>query len=197
MKKISTLVLVLCLLVPALAACGEVSIRIPRDIMDKAIESNDATVLIRDYFYPLIIEKDDIAAMIFAAEFNISNGDPYSRDYGERGMFGKLVSAMTVLNNYETYEINLDYYRSETWRLMFGPWRDGRGLTKFTFASRKDVRELSYETGKWSPKKHRIPTIQIAHIVEYMGGNRRAHLACDYKALINDSYYLATFKIVR
>ena len=59
--------------------------------------------------------------MLFASELNISNGNPYTRDYGERGMFDKLESAESIFNRWDEYDAETVY--TEVYRLLFGPFK--------------------------------------------------------------------------
>ena len=47
-------------------------------------------------------------SIVFSAELNVSNGNPYTRDFGERGMFGKLVTGETVARNIDEYIDDVD-----------------------------------------------------------------------------------------
>lgn len=138
------------------------------------IEAGDAEGLARDYLLPFL-ERDDRVALVFGAELNLSNGDPYTRDYGERGMFGRLVTAAYVLEHFEELSIMRETVLEETRRLLFGPWQHDGG-TVFSFARRYNVRLLDYETGKWQRVKY-VPTLRIEHYTEYTGKKRVAHIA--------------------
>ena len=183
--------------------------------MEQAVAANDATVLIKDYLIPALMQ-DDVMAMIFSSELNISNGrllpNPYNVPFGERGMFGKLIYApslfidrskpATIDNIKPEFANNVDAIRNEAIRLLVGDlngvwYHPKRGQTQFTFSSRSNVRILSYETGKWIRHKGTVYTIKVKHIVEYMGDIRWTTFECDWKHLIDNNYYLASFQIVR
>ena len=62
-------------------------------------------------------------AVIFSAELNLSNGNPYTRDFGERGMFGRLVIGEQVARNIDEFIDDADSIFAEAKRLMLGPWK--------------------------------------------------------------------------
>jgi hypothetical protein len=193
----------------------EIGIRIPKEVMEQAVAANDAKILITDYFIPALKENDAMV-LVFASELNISNGrklpNPYDIPFGERGMFGKLIYApslyidrnkpATMTNIKPEFAENVEAIRNEAIRLLVGDengewYHPKRGQTQFTFSSRSDVRILSYESGKWIQHKGTIYTIKVKHIVEYMGGTRWTTFECDWKHLMDNSYYLVSFQIVR
>ena len=111
---------------------------IPSDVMDSCISNNSAGEIIEQYFYPMLNEDDGIS-LLFASELNISNGCPHefgrsllTKGWGERAMFGRLITAGTVEKYMET-SIRPDMgnselaelARAETYRLLFGkPYND-------------------------------------------------------------------------
>ena len=195
------------LLIVSLCTASLAEIAIPASVMDAAISKNDAGSLIRDYLYPYL-ETNDTAALLYAAELNISNGNPHIRDiseggWGERAMFGRLLTAGTVMR-YVGARINLrmsnaylaDLVRTETFRLLFGPWKRD-GATQFRFGYKVKGSVLDYATGKFIKNTRAIYTIRITHTTEYSGATRYAYLACDWKHKTADGDYVATFGIVR
>lgn len=114
MKKFIAILVALILMTVsgiAFAEEKEVGIRIPKNVMEQVLAANDATVLVRDYFFPYL-EQNDFAALLFSAELNLSNGSPYIRTFdrtdvngdgkfesgwGERTMFGKLIDNGYIL----------------------------------------------------------------------------------------------------
>lgn len=202
MKKIVSILLVVLLL----GTSAYADVQIPADIMDAAVASNDAGSIIRDYLFPMLNEDDSIA-LLFASELNISNGNPHIRSidaggWGERAMFGRLITAGTV-EKYIDGNIRpgmsnaclADIVRAETFRLLFCTWR-GEGATSFKFVSKPKGKVLDYATGVFVPNKHTIYCIRITHITEYSGATRYAYIACDWKHNRN-GYCTATFGIVR
>ena len=125
-----------------------------------------------DYELLPFLQDNPDALMLFAAELDISNGDPYSRDYGERGMFGRLESAESI--RYRTDEFDAEKIYVEVYRLRFGPWRTG-GSTEFLLKSVGKGKILSYETGKWSDTKGGM-AIRIKHVTEYYNKVRYRYL---------------------
>ena len=97
----------------------------------------------------MLSEKQSI---IFSAELNISNGNPYTRDFGERGMFGKLVTGEAVSKNIDEYIDDADSIFAEAKRLMFGPWENG-GKTELSFYKVSGGKQLDLDTGKWVKSK--------------------------------------------
>ena len=214
MKKIISVLLALLLLgSTALAACD---VKIPASVMQSAIANNDAGAIIRDYLFPML-DEDDSIALLFASELNISNGSPHIRSltdggWGERAMFGRLVTAGTVEKNIDgnirddmSNAALADLVRAETYRLLFGKRyndtlkNDGwlkNGNTTFAFKYRMKCSVLDYATGKFVPRKKPTYVIMAKHTTEYSGAKRYAYIECDWKHETN-GHYLATFGIVR
>lgn len=114
-------------------------------------------------------------ALIFSAELNLSNGNPYTRDYGERGMFGKLVMAETL--DVDEYICRADSIFSEAKRLMLGPWKNG-GRTEMTYCTVGRGVKLDLDTGKWI-RSGGGDAIRIVHTTEYMNSIRAAYILLD------------------
>jgi hypothetical protein len=131
LKKIISVILFMVTLIFIVTAYGEV--KIPYDVMNEAVANNDAGLIIQEYLYPFL-ESNEVAAILFASELNISNGCPFIRNlndggWGERAMFGKLIASGTVMNcikNNKQINPNMNnemlanYVRAETYRLLFG-----------------------------------------------------------------------------
>ena len=115
-----------------------------------------------------------IQAIRFAAELNIDNGNPYTRDHGERGMFGKLVHASWDLSEYLD---RADGIFAEAVRLLVGPL-EGYGTTELEFCEVGKGIKLDLETGLWVKSKGGS-AIRVIHTTEYMGGKRRAYILLD------------------
>lgn len=215
MKKFLSLLVICALLICTGAAFAEDGIRIPKEVMEQAVVANDAKILITDYLIPAL-KENDIMALIFSSEVNLSNGrklpNPFDIPFGERGMFGRLIyvpslfidrnKPATIENIKPEFANNVDAIRNEAIRLLVGDkngnwYHPKRGQTQFTFSSRNNVRVLSYETGKWANAKGTVYTIKVKHIVEYMGGVRWTTFEVDWKNLVDNSYYIATFRIIR
>ena len=188
-------VLVLTLTTLALPLTGLCDVRIQKAEVEKALEENDPEALVRRYLIPYL-ERDPKMAMMFAAELNISNGAPDSRNFGERGMFNMLVDAGYVLDNYQELEPRAEEIFGEAKRLLLGPWKNG-GSTVFNFSNRDNTKQLNYLTGKWEKNDNRLPIIRVEHYTEYTNKKRVAYISCDYKNLKEDGYYHAEFSIVR
>lgn len=116
-------------------------------------------------------------SIVFSAELNISNGNPYTRDFGERGMFGKLVTGETVAKNIDEYIGDADRIFDEAKRLMFGPWQNG-GKTELSFYNAVGGKQLDLDTGKWVKSKGG-DAIRLRHTTEYMGKIRYAYILTD------------------
>jgi hypothetical protein len=114
-------------------------------------------------------------ALIFSAELDIDNGNPYTRDKGERGMFGKLVFATD--KDIPEYLDRADEIFAEAVRLLIGPL-EGYGTTELEFCEVGRGIKLDLETGKWVKSKGG-EAIRVLHTTEYMGGNRRAYILLD------------------
>jgi hypothetical protein len=110
-------------------------------------------------------------ALIFSAELNIDNGNPYTRDKGERGMFGKLVFGTDDLSEYLD---DSERIFEEAKRLIIGPLT-GYGKTELNLCTVGKGVELDLETGEWVKSKGG-DAIRIIHNTEYMGGKRRAYI---------------------
>ena len=116
-------------------------------------------------------------SIVFSAELNISNGNPYTRDFGERGMFGKLVTGETVVKNIDEYMGDAYRIFAEAKRLMFGPWKNG-GKTELSFYKVSGGKQLDLDTGKWVKSKGG-DAIRLRHTSEYMGKIRYAYILTD------------------
>lgn len=116
-------------------------------------------------------------SIIFSAELNLSNGNPYTRDFGERGMFGKLVIGEQVARNIDEFIDDADTIFAEAKRLMIGPWKNG-GNTELSFYKAKGGKQLDLDTGKWIKSKGG-DAIRLRHTSEYMGKIRYAYILVD------------------
>jgi hypothetical protein len=123
------------------------------------------------------INYDSKQSVIFSAELNLSNGNPYTRDFGERGMFGKLVTGERVANNIDEYIDDADSIFAEAKRLMVGPWQNG-GKTELSFYKVSGGKQLDLDTGKWVRSKGG-DAIRLRHTSEYMGKIRYAYILTD------------------
>ena len=123
------------------------------------------------------IRLNPLNSIVFSAELNISNGNPYTRDFGERGMFGKLVTGETVAKNINEYIGDADRIFAEAKRLMFGPWENG-GKTELSFYKAVGGKQLDLDTGKWVKSKGG-DAIRLRHTTEYMGKIRYAYILTD------------------
>ena len=123
------------------------------------------------------IRLNPLNSIVFSAELNISNGNPYTRDFGERGMFGKLVTGETVAKNINEYIGDADRIFAEAKRLMFGPWENG-GKTELSFYKAVGGKQLDLDTGKWVKSKGG-DAIRLRHTSEYMGKIRYAYILTD------------------
>ena len=110
-------------------------------------------------------------ALIFSAELNIDNGNPYTRDKGERGMFGKLVFGTDDLTEYLDKS---DEIFAEAKRLIIGPLT-GYGKSELSFCTVGKGVELDLKTGEWVRSKGG-PAVRVVHNTEYMGGLRRRYI---------------------
>ena len=115
--------------------------------------------------------------IVFSAELNISNGNSYTRDFGERGMFGKLVTGETIAKNIDEYIGDADRIFAEAKRLIFGPWKNG-GKTELSFYKVSGGKQLDLDTGKWVKSKGG-DAIRLRHTSEYMGKIRYAYILTD------------------
>jgi len=131
--------------------------------------------IVRDALLPYLHENLQ-ALYLFAAEMNLSNGT--REGFGERFMFGKLVTAEWVMANLDALEADHGKIYAEVERLLFGPWENGGG-TVFAFAERKNVCALSYETGRWGKPVERVRTIRITHTTEMSNRRRAVHITLD------------------
>lgn len=129
-------------------------------------------------------------AMVFAAELNISNGNPKARDFGERYMFGKLITYQYVYENMEELLL-VDEERiiDETVRLLVGGWYNN-GDTIFSFKKLKNRKVFDFDKREWVKKKE-IDAIKVKHITEYTNKKRTSYIAYSQ---CGDEYY---FSIVR
>ena len=121
------------------------------------------------------------AAIYFASELNISNGEPYIRTgdggFGERHMFGKLLSVYTAdawIGTATDEDINRAI--EEVHRLLTGklkaPGETGYLLEKVSYG-----RVLDLDLGDWVRfKQSNSSAIKVIHKTEYYGRTRYAHL---------------------
>ena len=123
------------------------------------------------------IDYDGKQAVIFSAELNLSNGNPYTRNFGERGMFGRLVIGEQVAKNIDEFIDDADRIFAEAKRLMFGPWENG-GKTELSFYKVSGGKQLDLDTGKWVKSKGG-DAIRLRHTTEYMGKIRYAYILTD------------------
>jgi len=115
----------------------------------------------------------DSEIVIFASELNISNGRQ-EHGNGERGIFGKLVHAGTVLSMPDRLRF-AESARAEVTRLLLGPWTVP-GNTELKLVRRNGL-ALDLNTGKWKPYSGQA--IAARHVTEYCGGLRVSLLAID------------------
>jgi len=115
----------------------------------------------------------DSEIVIFASELNISNGRQEHQN-GERGIFGKLVHAGTVLAMPDRLRF-AESARAEVTRLLLGPWTVP-GNTELKLVRRNGL-ALDLNTGKWKPYSGQA--IAARHVTEYFGGLRVSLLAID------------------
>lgn len=115
----------------------------------------------------------DSEIVIFAAELNISNGRQ-EHGNGERGIFGKLVHAGTILAMPDRLRF-AESARAEVTRLLLGPWV-APGATTFKLVRRNGL-ALDLYTGKWRPYSGQA--IVARHVTEFFGGLRVSLLAID------------------
>jgi hypothetical protein len=113
-------------------------------------------------------------ALVFSSELNIDNGNPYTRDKGERGMFNKLMFGTDDLSEYID---EADRIFAEAKRLIIGPLT-GHGTSTLNFCTVGKGVQLDLESGEWVKSKGG-EAIRILHTTEYMGGNRRAYILLD------------------
>lgn len=113
-------------------------------------------------------------SIVFSAELNLSNGNPYTREFGERGMFGKLVIGEQVARSVGDFIDDADSIFAEAKRLMVGPWKNG-GKTELSFYKAKGGKQLDLDTGKWIKSKGG-DAIRLRHTSEYMGKIRYAYI---------------------
>lgn len=123
------------------------------------------------------INYDGKQAVIFSAELNLSNGNPYTRDFGERGMFSRLVIGEQVAKNIDEFIDDADSIFAEAKRLMVGPWKNG-GKTELSFYKAVGGKQLDLDTGKWVRSKGG-DAIRLRHTSEYMGKIRYAYILTD------------------
>lgn len=128
--------------------------------------------------YP-ILDQSIEAAIFFASELNISNGDPKSRAFGERYMFGRLMNSETAYEWLGTAtDDDVDRVISETKRLLTGDLKSP-GRTEYTAEFVTGGYRLDLETGVWEkmkPSRDRFYVIRVIHNTEYYGVVRHAYL---------------------
>lgn len=139
--------------------------------------NTEALSIVEENFIPFLYENPE-KALVFAAELNISNGNPAARDFGERYMFGRLVNSSYIYENLEEL-LNIDEERiiDETVRLLVGPWYNN-GNTNFSLVTLADRKIFNFETQKWNKIK-KISAIKISHTTEYAGRKRIAYISYD------------------
>lgn len=133
--------------------------------------------IIDSAFIPYLYNNPE-HAMVFAAEINISNGNPTSRDFGERYMFGKLVTYQYVYENMEELLL-IDEERiiDEVVRLLVGDWYNN-GSTTFSFKKLKGRKVFDFDKKSWIKKKE-VNAIKVEHITEYANKKRVSYVAYD------------------
>lgn len=128
--------------------------------------------------YP-ILDQSIEAAIFFASELNISNGDPKSRAFGERYMFGRLMNSETAYEWLGTAtDDDVDRVIFETKRLLTGELKSP-GRTEYTAKFVTGGYRLDLETGAWekmTPATDRFYVIKVVHNTEYYGVVRHAYL---------------------
>lgn len=129
------------------------------------------------------LRENEQATLLFGAELNISNGDPFTRDYGERGMFGRLESAHNIMKDLDDVFIMYETVEQEVERLLLGPWTNN-GSTRFEYVTRYNVKCLDYETGKWIKRK-KVECVRIIHITEYTNQQRSAYISIEEDTLFS------------
>lgn len=115
----------------------------------------------------------DSEIVVFAAELNISNGRQ-EHGNGERGIFGRLVHANTIIAMPDKLRF-AESARAEVTRLLLGPWV-APGNTELKLVRRNGL-ALDLQTGKWHPYSGQA--IVARHVTEYFGGLRVSLLAID------------------
>lgn len=123
----------------------------------------------------------DHQSIVFASELNISNGNPYTRDFGERGMFGKLVHSFHAVQDMDTYIEHAEAIYAEALRLLLGPWESG-GDTEMSFCNVGKGMLLDLDSGKWVRSNGGF-AIKVRHTTEYMNKVRYAFILVDEKTL--------------
>ena len=128
--------------------------------------------------YP-ILDQSIEAAIFFASELNLSNGDPKSRAFGERYMFGRLMNSETAYEWLGTAtDDDVDRVIFETKRLLTGELKSP-GRTEYTAKFVTGGYRLDLETGMWErvkPSSTRLYVIEAVHNTEYYGVVRHAYL---------------------
>ena len=128
--------------------------------------------------YP-ILDQSIEAAIFFASELNVSNGDPKSRAFGERYMFGRLMNSETAYGWLETAtDDDIDRVIFETKRLLTGELKSP-GRTEYTAKFVTGGYRLDLEAGVWEkmmPATDRFYAIKVTHNTEYYGVVRHAYL---------------------
>ena len=128
--------------------------------------------------YP-ILDQSIEAAIFFASELNVSNGDPKSRAFGERYMFGRLMNSETAYEWLGTAtDDDVDRVIFETKRLLTGELKFP-GRTEYTAKFVTGGYRLDLETGMWErvkPTNTRLYVIKVTHNTEYYGVVRHAYL---------------------
>ena len=129
---------------------------------------------IEEHFLPSLA-LDNLELITFAAELNISNGEVET--WGERYMFGRLVTASSVRETYQKSVDNIDAIELEIKRLLLGPWI-GPGLTEYREIRPEVATYKVLVSGEWvNMKSEGMTIILIMHTTDRYGGTRRARLA--------------------
>lgn len=123
------------------------------------------------------LENNAGKAIVFASELNLSNGDPYSRAYGERYMFGRLESGERVTAQMDVWLPEAKRITAEVKRLLLGPWKNnGRSECEPVRVGPGYALDLS--SGTWR-KTDGGMAIRIRHITEYYNRTRFAFILQD------------------
>lgn len=129
---------------------------------------------IEEHFLPNLA-LNDLELITFAQELNISNG--FREQWGERYMFGKLVTANSARETYQKFVDNIDAIEFEIKRLLLGPWI-GPGLTEYREIRPEVATYKVLINGEWvNMKSEGMTIILVMHTTDKYGGNRRARLA--------------------
>lgn len=168
MKKLLLLLMVFLLVMSTARAT---SIYLTNEELRGIIEVGDWAGFLDDYFLPeLIYNQEDM--LYFASELNISNGE--RERWGERYMFGKLVSAPYMRDHMNDYVGDAPAIAEEVYRLLLGPWLD-KGGTSFSIYN-KNYKWNGLIDGEWTRINHPMTIIRIEHTTDRYGEKRYAYL---------------------